>query len=213
MQNSKHFKRIVVITVLFALVSGTAFAQTESSSSDISFSDYGPSFPHNEIYLGYGYPQSACTYLIYSLAGLGVITASAGQATMDISGIGSFNVGYNWNFFDWMSLGGLITGEFYNVTYTGTQSNQVTGKDSMFTGTAQVKITFQYGGKWVRGYHGLSAGLMLMGGSGMEITPTIAFNVTVAGIKIGPEGPGFSGFADLCLGTSSLINAGVIYSF
>lgn len=214
MRNNTYFKKIIVVTVIFALFSATLFAQTEDTTVDNTTIEKSEQFSHHEVYLGYGYPQSVYTYVLYGLTGLSVATISGGNSTMDIKGAGTYSLGYNWYPLDWLALGGTMTGEFFSLNYTdNNSSNAIVTKENMFNGSIQGKITAQYGKNWVYGYHGLSLGVMLFSGSEVDLTAALAFNVTLAGIKIGPAGPGIKGFVECCFGTNSLINAGVIYSF
>lgn len=206
------FKKIVLFLFLFSISPTILFAQTDLTESQSSFSNYRSTFPHHEVYLGYGFPQSINTYFIYGITGLTVLTATAGQSEMKIKGPGTFNLGYNWYILDWLAIGGTFTGECVELIYKNNQESN-TESETMFNSSIQGKITFQYGGRWVRGYHGASIGLLLFSGSDNEIIPTFAFNITLAGIKFGPEGAGFNGFIDCGFGTNSLINAGVSYSF
>ena len=200
MVQKKHFKKSIIAVIFFSLLSTTAFAYSDSST-------------RQEVYLGYGYPESAYTFVLYGLSGLFSVTASGGNSTLEVTDMGGYNGGYTWFPIDWLGVGGTVTGEFYQLNTKNTNTNQITDSEMMFASSIQGRIIFQYGKNLVRGYHGASVGINLISGENTSPAPIFAFNLTLAGIKIGVPRNGFSGYAELNIGTNTLISAGVVYSF
>lgn len=166
----------------------------------------------HEIYLGYGYPNSLSTLFINGFTDIFITIFTGGQQSVKTSGIGVFQLGYDWYVKDGLSLGGTAIIEPYKtISKSNSSESAVTTNGIIYTILGKVK--WQYGWEYVRLYHSLSLGLALNTTiENPSIYPTFAFNLTPIGVKVGKE-KGVNFFAELGLGSTSLINAGISYRF
>lgn len=185
-----------------------------TSASPASSAPVKSKIPSNhEIYFGYGYLNSISTVFVNGTAALMTAIFSGDTQKLEVEGIGIFQLGYNWYFYEGISLGAKVVLEPYRLVYTNTKDPTKNKKENQMLSSFQAGLGIQYGWEKIRLYHNATAGIgILTSESSSEVSPVFVFNIVLVGMKVGPEkGPNF--FADVGFGSTSVLNLGMTYRF
>lgn len=165
----------------------------------------------HQIYLGYGYPGSLYTKFLSGAVNFFSVIASVGNQEEEQISYGIAQLGYDWFCIpgQGLSVGALATVEPYTIKIINNSSETKIENQTMITFQANVK--YQYGWKFVKLYHGLSAGIGLMILE-TDLSPIFVFNIIPIGVKVGNE-QGLNFYADIGFITTPIINAGASYRF
>lgn len=169
---------------------------------------------NHEIYIGYGFPGSLGPIMLSGLENLIVLIFTGGTHETKIKQYGTAQVGYDWHCIPGKGLlvGGIITVEPFTTTAQSTSTNTEGSIVEAVLLSLQASVKYQYGWEYVRLYHGLSAGLGLVFSDNSSVSPTFIMNIIPIGVKVGKEKyPCF--FADIGLGSTAIVNAGISYRF
>lgn len=198
----KKLKVRICLLILFSFIFANAgFAQEEQEEKKNSI-DYSHAFT-----LGYGAPNSFLTSFINTFTAI-IIPDPEDETPEDmLQGPGVFQIGYGWYPLDWLSVGALCTYEPFRIVHTDGDNKYV---NPNFFWSIQGEVGFHYGWELVRLYHELSAGIGVCHNKDTPAEVFFAFNIIPIGIEVG-KSKGIFGFADLGLGTTAYINAGIGY--
>ena len=201
----KTKQKTAAIIALFFIIPALAFSQDEDTVELVPTG--------HEIYAGYGYPNSLGTKFVNGMADIFSIIFSGGSQSIKTTGPGVVQLGYNYIFQNGFSVGGFFTYEPYTLDYVNINNSAQNRHSKQTVFTIQATAKYQYGWKYARLYHGVSAGVSILADFD-EDTAGAAFtlNIIPIGVKVGLE-KGINFYADVGLWSSPLINAGLSYRF
>lgn len=205
----KIIKKILIEVTIFLLFSTTLIYGTESES--VTKQTYA-----HQINIGYGAPNSFFISMVNEFAPPYINYENRDDTSMlvdrnQLKGPGVFQIGYDWFPIDWLSVGIDCSYEPFKIIHLDKNNNEKSDNPSFFW-TVQGEVGFHYGWDLIQLYHGLAAGFGFCHSKENACQGFFAFNVIPIGIEVG-KGHGVYGFANLGIGTSAYINAGIGYRF
>ena len=196
--------RFMALFIIFFIFTGVAYSLDKNIEAN---KHKEPS--NHELYLGYGYRESVSENLmgtVYGLLSDGRITRYDG---IDYKPHGIMQLGYSWYGLPGrgLSMGAAFTVEPYTIE----KVNDKKINEHFTAFSFQGKVKFQYGWKYFRIYHTFGVSISFFSiDSAAKTVHFFSHQIVPIGIRLGPE-KGLYLFADLALGSSTSLNAGLGY--